>query len=113
MIDEVRLLRDQLREASGTVWYIVSPLATKLDSYSESHAVVRVWLVRVLSADGVAVPQSGWQTLTLELAWDGGWRVAGADEAEGPTPQLEAGSQPWSASYLNEMLAGFLRVAAQ
>ena len=113
VVDEVRLLRDQLQEAKGTVWYVVSPLATKVDSYSESRAVVRVWLVRVLSADGVAVPQSGWETLALELVWDRGWRVADVDHAEGPTPQLEAGLQPWSAAYLDQTLAGFLRVTTR
>lgn len=114
VVDDVRLLRDQLQEASGTVWFVVAPLATRLDAYSSSHAVVRVWVVQVLAADGVAIPQSGWQTLTLDLRWhDGGWRVAGVDEAEGPTPQLEAGLRPWAADLLDETLSGFVRVGVR
>lgn len=111
LIDDVRLLRDQLDDATGVVWYVVSPLATKVDSYSNSRAAVRVWIVRVLSADGVAVPQSGWSTLSLDLAWEGDdWRVADVAEADGPTPQLEAGAQPWAPAYVDETLAGFTRV---
>jgi hypothetical protein len=113
LVDQVRLLRDELVEASRTVWFVMAPLATRVDSYSPQRAVVRVWLVRVLSADGVAVPQSGWQTLRFELAWhDGGWRIAQTAEVEGPTPQLEAGLQPWSARYLDRELEGFTRIGA-
>jgi hypothetical protein len=113
LVDQVGLLRDELAESSGTVWFVLAPLATRVDSYSPDGAVVRVWQVRVLSADGVAVPQSGWQTLRFELAWDDGdWRIADTAEVEGPTPQLEAGLQPWSASYLDRELEGFTRVGA-
>lgn len=111
VVDGVRLLRDELQEASGTVWFVVAPLATRLDAFSSSHAVVRVWVVQVLAAEGIAVPQSGWQTLTLDLQWHGGdWRVADVAEAEGPTPQLEAGLRPWAADLLEETLSGFVRV---
>jgi hypothetical protein len=113
LVDQVGLLRDELVEASGTVWFVMAPLATRVDSHSAEHAVVRVWLVRVLSADGVAVPQSGWETMRFELAWhDGDWRIADVAEVEGPTPQLEAGLQPWSAGYLDRELEGFTRVGA-
>jgi hypothetical protein len=113
LVDQVGLLRDELVEASGTVWFVMAPLATRVDSYSLERAVVRVWVVRVLSADGVAVPQSGWQTLRFELAWhDGDWRIADTAEIEGPTPQLEAGLQPWSARYLDQELEGFNRIGA-
>lgn len=119
LVTDVRLLRDQLAEASGTVWYAVAPLATKVESYGPARAAVRVWVVRVLSAEGVVVPQSGWETLTFELAWDraatgaSDWRVVDVVEAEGPTPQLEAGLEPWDAAYLEQTLTGFLRVGVR
>lgn len=112
LVDDIRMLQDELTSTSGTVWYVMSPLATSLESYGEDRAVVRVWTVRVLSADGVAVPQSGWQTITLDLEWDGDWLVADSSESPGPTPQLEAGLEPWAASYLDEKLYGFFRVGA-
>jgi hypothetical protein len=113
LVDQVRLLRDELVKASGTVWFVMAPLATRVEAYSPQRAVVRVWLVRVLSADGVAVPQSGWQTMRFERAWHAGdWRIADVAEVEGPTPQLEAGLQPWSARYLDQELAGFTRIGA-
>ncbi len=113
MVDEAGRLREEVRKASGTVWFVVAPLATKVEDYSPSTAVVRVWSVRVLSADGVAMPQSGWQTLSFELAWhEGDWRMAEVAEADGPTPQLEAGLRPWAANYLDDELAGFSRVGA-
>jgi hypothetical protein len=113
VVEEVGLLRDGLAGSSGTVWYVVSPLASRVESYDDDRAVVRVWTVRVLSADGVAVPQSGWQTLTFHLVWlDDDWKIAAMEETDGPTPQLEVGLQPWAADYLDERLAGFSRVGA-
>lgn len=113
LVDQVHLLRDELERASGMVWFVMAPLATRVDAYSPGRAVVRVWVVRVLSADGVAVPQSGWETLRFDLAWHGGdWRIADTDETDGPTPQPEAGAQPWSARYLDRQLEGFTRVGA-
>jgi hypothetical protein len=113
LVEDARLLRDEMRKAAGTVWFVVAPLATRVETYGDTRATVRVWVVRVLSADGVAVPQSGWQTLTFALEWaEGDWRIATVDETDGPTPQLEAGLQPWAADYLADELTGFRRVGA-
>jgi hypothetical protein len=113
VVQEVGLLRDELASSSGTVWFVVSPLATRVEDFDETsgRAVVRVWTMRVLSAEGVAVPQSGWQTLTFNLRWHAGdWKIASMDEADGPVPQLEAGLQPWTSDYLAGELEGFSRV---
>lgn len=111
VVPDARVLRDELQEASSTVWFVVSPLATKVEAFDEDRATVRVWTVRVLSAEGVAVPQSGWHTSTFELVWDrGDWRLDSVVESEGPTPQLEAGLQAWEPGYLADELEGFERV---
>lgn len=115
LVQEVRLLRTELEKASGTVWFVVSPLATRVDDYDDEsgRAVVRVWSVRVLSAQGVAVPQAGWQTTTFRLRWhDDDWRIVSTDDADGPVPQLEVGLQPWTADYMGAELEGFVRVGA-
>ena len=115
VVQEVRLLRTELEQASGTVWFLVSPLATRVEDYDHEsgRAVVRVWSVRVLSAEGVAVPQSGWQTTTFRLRWqDDDWKIASTHDADGPVPQLEVGLQPWTADYMGAELEGFVRVGA-
>jgi hypothetical protein len=115
VVQEVRLLRAELERASGTVWFVVSPLATQVDDYDDEsrRAVVRVWSVRVLSAEGVAVPQSGWQTTTFRLRWhDDDWKIVSTHDADGPVPQLEVGLQPWTAEYMDDELDGFVRVGA-
>lgn len=113
LLADLRPLRDELQDATGTVWFVVAPLATRVDQFDADNATVRVWVVRVLSADGVAAPQSGWHTVTLELAWHRtAWRLAAVSEAEGPTPQIEAGLQPWAPDYLDQELTGFVRVGA-
>jgi hypothetical protein len=113
VVQEVRLLRTELEDATGTVWFVVSPLATRVEDYDgdAGRAVVRVWAVRVLSAAGVADPQSGWQTFTYRLRWhDSDWKIASIDETHGPVPQLEVGLQAWTADYLGSELDGFARV---
>jgi hypothetical protein len=113
LVEEIAPARDELERAQGTVWFVVAPLATKVERYSDEGATVRVWRVAVLSADAVAMPHAGWQTVTFDLEWHGGWRIAGVHEAEGPVPQLEPGQQPWSARYLDEELEGFSRVGVE
>lgn len=112
VVYEVGILRDALEDAEGTVWFIMAPLATRVDRYSDDRATVRVWVVGVLSAADVAMPHAGWHTATYDLVWRGDWLVADVTETEGPVPQLEPGQQPWSAGYLDEQLDGFTRVGA-
>ena len=110
VVYDVGLLRDELEAATGTVWFVVAPLATKVERYSDDRATVAVWYVGVLSADDVVMPHSGWHTVTFELVWHDRWRAAARSETEGPVPQLEAGQQPWSAHLVDDELAGFHRV---
>jgi hypothetical protein len=113
VVQEIRLLRTELEKASGTVWFVVAPLATRVEDFDpeSGRAVVRVWSVRVLSAEGVAVSQSGWQTTTFRLRWqEDGWKIASTHDVDGPVPQLEVGLQPWTADYMGAELEGFVRV---
>ena len=65
----------------------------------------------MLSAEGVAAPQTEWVTVTVDLAWvDGDWRVDAVRDTPGPTPQTGPKDQPWDAGPFDESLAGFTRM---
>ncbi|MGH8777281.1 MAG: hypothetical protein ACRDWI_19820 [Jiangellaceae bacterium] len=62
--------RETLAAGSGPMWWAVRPLAVKVEAFSPQRARVSVWLVRILSRQGVVVPQSSWVTETVELVWE-------------------------------------------
>jgi len=100
--------REPLGNGEGTTWWVVAPLATKIEAYDLDRARVSVWLVRVLSQPGVVVPQSSWVTDTVELVWErGDWHLWADDSAAGPTPVLDGSDLPASAGELDSELSGF------
>lgn len=112
-VSELGNARQGLAGASGPVWWLVRPLASRVDSFDAATAQVVVWVVSILSAPGVALPQAKWMRVSLELAWEtGAWRVSGISEAAGPTPVSLAGNQPSSAQSFGAALAGFDRVGS-
>lgn len=111
VLTDVSMARDQLAKSEGPVWWIVRPLAWKVERFRESEARVSVWTVTVLSAAGVASPQSEFVTVTLDLSWlDGDWRVDGSADSAGPTPITGPQDQPWDAEPFDQALDGFTRV---
>lgn len=111
VVDEVRAARESLSQTPGRVWWIVRPLAVDVEAFAPDRARVAVWTVTVLSASDVALPQSDWTTVTLELAWhDDDWRVDEIADAPGPTPMLGPRDQPWQPEPFDDALAGFERV---
>lgn len=111
VVSDVSSARDQLGKSPGRVWWLVRPLAWRVDSYDPDEATVSVWTVTVLSAEEVAAPQCEWVTVTLELAWvDGDWRVDGVRDTPGPTPLTSPGDQPWDAGPFDQALTGFSRM---
>ena len=67
-----------------------------------------MWVVRVLSRQGVVVPQSSWITETVELVWEAGdWRLWSDESTPGPTPVLDGSDVPASAAELETELTGF------
>lgn len=108
---EVAFARDELARSSGRVWWLVRPLATRVESHTDTSARVSVWLVTTLSATGVAVPQAEWLTVTVDLAWyDDGWRVDVVRNVSGPTPMHSPRDDPWPAARFDDALDGFVRV---
>ncbi|MCX4826883.1 hypothetical protein OG883_45435 [Streptomyces sp. NBC_01142] len=64
-------------------------LGTSVRSFSEDTATVKVWMSEVVGVptEQSKMPVSGtWSTYTLILQWDGDWKVATIDLADGPTP---------------------------
>lgn len=110
-VEEVGLARDALAKSLGRVWWLVRPLAWRVDTFSPDEARVSVWTLTVLSASDVAVPQSDWLTVTVELAWaDGRWLVDGIKDRPGPTPATGMRDEPWQPEPFDDALAGFTRV---
>lgn len=114
VVDDVRVAREGLIGATGRVWWIVRPLAARVETGRGDRARVAVWVVSMLSASDAAVPQSDWRTVTLELAWErGDWRVDGIRDSPGPTPMLGPRDRPWAPEQLDEALDGFERIEGQ
>jgi hypothetical protein len=114
VVDEIAAARAELVDSAGPVWWIVHPLATKVDAFTPAaaRATVSVWVVAFLSAADVAVPQTEWTTTTFDLEWSaGGWRVAAVTESVGPTPAVGPSDQPWEPEPLDDALEGFTRLA--
>lgn len=108
---EVGVAREALTASAGPIWWIVRPLATRVESFKPDRARVSVWTVTVLSAADVALPQSEWVTVTVELVWsDDDWLVEAITDFAGPTPMLGPRDQPWQPEALDDALAGFERV---
>lgn len=108
---EIGVARASLADSVGRVWWLVRPLAWRVDGATADRARVSVWTVTVLSASGVAVPQADWATVTVELAWQGGrWLVDAVADQPGPTPAVGPRDKPWDAAAVDQALAGFTRV---
>lgn len=111
VVRDVSLARDQLGASSGRVWWLVRPLAWRVDDFRSNQARVSVWTLTILSASEVAAPQAEYLTVVLDLAWvDGDWRVDAVRDSPGPTPMTGPQDQPWDAEPFDESLAGFTRM---
>jgi hypothetical protein len=115
MADEVVLdvstARVQLGVSPGRVWWLVRPLAWRVDRFDAAAARVSVWVVTILSAAEAATPQAEYATVTLDLAWvDGDWRVDAVRDTPGPTPMTGPHDQPWDAVPFDEALDSFTRM---
>lgn len=111
VVADVGVARERLGASPGRVWWLVRPLAWRVESFNQDEARVAVWTVTVLSAEEVAAPQSEWITVTVDLAWvDGDWRIDAVRDTPGPTPASGQNDQPWDAAPFDDALAGFTRL---
>jgi hypothetical protein len=113
-VGELGLARDGLMQSAGGVWWFVRPLAVKTVSVSDTRAEVSVWVVTVLSAADVAVPQADWATLDLVLVNRGDeWLLESIDDEVGPTPISGVRDDPWEPEPFDDALDGFVRIGSE
>lgn len=110
-VAEISLARRSLSASPGRVWWIVRPLAWRLELLTSETASVSVWTVTVLSAADVAVPQADWVTLAVDLEWTGDrWLVDGIRDDPGPTPAVSPRDEPWQPEPFDDALDRFTRM---
>lgn len=113
-VSEVGVARDGLQYSAGRIWWFVRPLATKVESLTSDRAIVSVWVVAVLSAADVAVPQTDWMTLDVALRRVGDrWLLESIDDTVGPTPLSGVRDEPWQPEPFDDALAGFERIGSE
>ena len=102
-----------LTKGNGPVWWVVSPLAVRVVTASDSRVRVAVWLVRVIasganSGPGV-VPAVSWTTSTVDLVWTDtrGWSVESVSDVPGPVPMAQSTAQPATSAEFVARLDGF------
>lgn len=115
-VNELEQLRASLAAAGGAVWWVVSPLAVKVEAFAADRARVAVWTVTVLASGPaagvdatVAAPAAYYRTATIDLQWvDGtGWSVWAAAWATGPVPMTAPGDTPATPAEFLGALDGF------
>lgn len=112
-VSELSVAREALKSSAGPVWWFVRPLAVHAE-VGETRAEVSVWVVTVLSAADVAVPQADWMTLDLTLVRDGDrWLLESITDTPGPTPMSGVRDEPWQPEPFDEALLGFERVGIE
>ena len=112
-VSEISVVRDALVQAAGPVWWFVRPLASQV-SVEDDRARASVWVVTVLSAADVALPQADWLTVDVELVWRGGrWLLESIVDRPGPTPMSGVRDEPWQPEPFDEALRGFERLGSE
>jgi hypothetical protein len=115
-VEQFGRIRDALSAAGGQVWWVVSPLAVKVEAYEPDRARVAVWTATVMASGAapgtdatVAVPSVNFRTGTVELVWtdEHGWSVWSASDAAGPVPMSAPGNPPSAPGEFLAALDGF------
>lgn len=113
-VAELRTARQALARSPGRVWWLVRPLASRVERFDPASARVVVWTVSVLSASDVALPQADWARVAVDLTWvEDAWRLQAIADTPGPTPMAGTKDRPWQPEALDEALAGFERVSTE
>jgi len=113
-VTELRSARDALAKSPGRVWWMVRPLASRIERFDPASARVVVWTVTVLSASDVALPQADWMRVTVDLVWEGDtWRLQAINDVPGPTPMTGTKDRPWQPEPFDDVLGGYERISPE
>jgi hypothetical protein len=86
--------------------YLGVPIAYRVISYTPERARIQNWGFTMLGNASTVEPAAYFGTGTMELVWgDGGWRIASAQGAFGPTPETRT-PQEGSEGFELQDLAG-------
>jgi len=66
----------------------VAPLGTRVRAFGTDRALVEVWVVSVVGTTRIGRVDMSWSTETVELVWEGDWKVRSYRSAGGPVPAL-------------------------
>lgn len=101
-LTEATTIRTTLAADGGEVWWLVTPLATRIDAIDGDRARVSVWLTTIAASgvdptvsDTAIQPMVRFQIDTVELIWTetAGWSVWSITSVDGPTPMTAPSSQ--------------------
>jgi hypothetical protein len=108
MLSDLRSVREMLRSGTGPIIYRQACLAARVDRLEGDEARVAIWNVGILSREGVASPQAGWQISTFDLVWErDDWRIRSEIVTPGPAPAMDASAVPATSAQLAAQLDGF------
>jgi hypothetical protein len=100
--------RASLETGQGQLWWVVSPLASKVESRTGDRARVLVWVSYLVSRPGATAPRVWFGVQTIDLVWEhDDWKIWSHALDAGPTPQAAPGSKPSDATELGQRLGGF------
>ena len=100
--------RESLKTGTGQLWWVVSPLAARVESITADRARVLVWVSFVVSRPGATAPRVWFGIQTVELVREADdWKIWSQSLDTGPTPQSAPGAKPSDATELGERLSGF------
>lgn len=106
--------RESLQGAAGPVWWIIRPLAWRVETFDGHRATVSVWEIQILAARDVAAPQSRYRTLQIDLEWtEGRWLISDLNESNGPAATPAPGEEAWDSRTFDQALEGFTRVGVE
>jgi hypothetical protein len=82
------------------------PLAYKVNAFSSHRAQIAVWSAGVFTIEGLTAPTETWATTTVDLVWNGDWRLYSLSTTPGPVPAA-ATAAVTPAGELLDSVAGF------